>query len=114
MRRHQTLVSGLLTAACCLAAKSKRRSRLLCSEEALALLAQVALADADLLSHLRGSGGLGTQLAALRGLFLLGAPAAADFATGLFTLLDAGQLPLRLLIRMSVCQCSSAGMQSKR
>jgi hypothetical protein len=70
----------------------------LASKEALAALAQVALADVALLRHLRGHGGLDTQLAALRGLFLLGAPAAADFATGLFTLLDTGQLPSPFLM----------------
>lgn len=58
----------------------------------------MALADAALLRHLHGSGGLAAQLTAVRGLFLLGAPAAADFATGLFALLEAGRLRVQTLL----------------
>lgn len=55
------------------------------------LNSQVAAADAALLAHLRRGDVLGSELAALRGLFLLAAPPAADFASRLFALLDAGQ-----------------------
>lgn len=62
---------------------------------------QIALADAALLRHLRSNGVLGAQLAALRGLFLLAAPPAADFASGLFALLDAGA---HRMWRTIICQ----------